>query len=49
MATTKWQCSKCGKQQTQTNTPGQSSCPEGSYHVWGKLGRMFLKIYQSIF
>jgi hypothetical protein len=45
MATTKWQCNKCGKQTTTGGSaPGQMSCPNGGYHVWAKLGRFIKRI-----
>lgn len=39
MASSTWQCSKCGKQSRyqEGNVPPQSSCPNGGYHVWARM------------
>lgn len=42
MATTKWQCSKCGQQRTQTNAPSVTRCKQGGNCIWSRLGR-FIK------
>ena len=45
MASVKWQCNKCGKQESHSPgiTPNVSACKSGGNHVWAKLGR-FLKM-----
>lgn len=45
MATTRWQCNKCGKQVTQNLPPGEGACPEGGKHVWGKLSRLLKNFF----
>jgi ribosomal protein L37AE/L43A len=49
MATIKWQCNKCGKQTiTGGSAPTQQSCPNGGYHVWGRLGRFLKQIVELL-
>jgi hypothetical protein len=47
MALVKWQCNKCGKQETHGSgiTPGVSKCSSGGNHVWGKLGRYIKQFF----
>jgi hypothetical protein len=47
MAFVKWQCSKCGKQESHSAgiTPSQSKCPDGGSHVWSKLGRFIKQVF----